>query len=334
LQVVLGAPDATGRRTVALHTRPEDGHSAWTRHATGTLTPAADAPAFDHTVWPPAGATALPLENVYERLVGRGYHYGPVFQGLKAVWRDGDDIYAEVSLPESAHADALRFGLHPALLDAAMHGDLVDERGEASGETLLPFSWNGVTLHASGATELRVLLRRVRGDEVSAMWVADGTGRPVATVDELISRPVASEQLEASRPGRPDALFRIGWSALPLPQAPASGVVRLAGTADPTGLVTEFADLAALGAAVEAGRRPVPDVVLAPVAGSGADGDLPGAVRSVTSAVLETVRAWLADDRFAGSRLVVVTGGAVAAGARDAVDLAQAPVWGLVRAAE
>nr|WP_078531144.1 type I polyketide synthase [Streptomyces sp. PsTaAH-124] len=336
LQVVLGAPDATGRRTVALHTRPEDGHSAWTRHASGTLTAAADAPAFDHSVWPPAGATALPLENVYERLVGRGYHYGPVFQGLRAVWRDGDDIYAEVSLPESAHADALRFGLHPALLDAAMHGDLVDEHGEASGETLLPFSWNGVTLHASGATELRVLLRRVRGDEVSAMWVADGTGRPVATVDELISRPVASEQLEASRPGRPDALFRIGWSALPLPQAPASGVVRLAGTADPTGLVPEFADLAALGAAVEAGHRPVPDVVLAPVAGtgSGADGDLPGAVRAVTSSVLETVRAWLADDRFAGSRLAVVTGGAVAAGARDAVDLAQAPVWGLVRAAE
>ncbi|MEU5090895.1 type I polyketide synthase [Streptomyces sp. NPDC021356] len=341
LQVVLGAPDATGRRTVALHTRPEDGRSGWTRHATGTLTAASAAPAFDHTVWPPAEATPLPLDDVYERLVGRGYHYGPVFQGLKAVWRHGDDVYAEVSLPETAHADALRFGLHPALLDAAMHGDLVDEHGEASGETLLPFSWNGVTLHASGATELRVLLRRVRGDEVSAMWVADGTGRPVATVNELVSRPVASEQLEASRSGRADALFHVGWTGLPLPQAPASGVVRLSGTADPTGLVPEFADLAALGAAVEAGRQPLPEVVLAPVVtgGTGADhvsgtDDVPGALRAVTSSVLETVRTWLADDRFGGSRLVVVTGGAVATGHQDAVDLAQAPVWGLVRAAE
>ncbi|WUC40191.1 type I polyketide synthase (plasmid) [Streptomyces sp. NBC_00557] len=331
LQVVLGDPDPSGCRTVAVHTRPEDGGAAWTLHASGTLAPAADIPAFERTAWPPADATPLPIDDIYERLIGRGYHYGPVFQGLKAVWRHGEDIYAEVALPETAHADALRFGLHPALLDAAMHGDLVDEHGEASGETLLPFSWNGVTLHASGATELRVLLRRVRGDEVSAMWVADGTGRPVATVSELISRPVAGEQLEASRPGRADALFHVGWTGLPMPQAPAAGVAGLAGSGLPAG-ETEFADLSALGAAVAAGQ-PVPDLVLAPVTVP-ATGDVPAAARAVTLSVLETVRAWLADDRFSGSRLVVVTRNAVATGPQDAVDVAQAPVWGLVRAAE
>ncbi|WP_344599141.1 beta-ketoacyl reductase, partial [Streptomyces violaceusniger] len=54
-----------------------------------------------------------------------------------------------------------------------------------------------------------------------------------------------------------------------------------------------------------------------------------------TAQVLSLVQRWLADDRFANSRLVVLTSGAVAAGADEPVaDLARAAVWGLVRSAE
>jgi hypothetical protein len=53
--------------------------------------------------------------------------------------------------------------------------------------------------------------------------------------------------------------------------------------------------------------------------------------RALTRRVLALIRAWLADDRFARSRLVVATCGAV--GERP-VDLAGAAVWGLVRAAQ
>ncbi|MFE2282565.1 beta-ketoacyl reductase, partial [Streptomyces sp. NPDC059454] len=59
--------------------------------------------------------------------------------------------------------------------------------------------------------------------------------------------------------------------------------------------------------------------------------DVPVGVRSVVHRVLGVVREWLAGERFAGSRLVVVTRGAVAVG--SAGDVVQAPVWGLVRAA-
>ncbi|MYR57697.1 hypothetical protein GTY54_16140, partial [Streptomyces sp. SID625] len=217
LQVVLGAPDATGRRTVTVHTRPEDTQAAWVRHAEGTLTTAAPAPGFDLTAWPPAEAVPLPLEGVYERLAGRGYHYGPVFQGLKAAWRHGDDVYAEVELPEDARAEALRYGLHPALLDAASHVDLLDD----AESTLLPFVWSGVSLHASGAGALRVLLRRVGGDEVTELRIADAHGRPVATVERLVSRPVAREQLAAPA----EDLYRFGW--LPGPAAHAGSGAEL-----------------------------------------------------------------------------------------------------------
>ncbi|MFI8952061.1 SDR family NAD(P)-dependent oxidoreductase [Streptomyces sp. NPDC053750] len=331
LQVTVGPADTTGSRPVGIHTRPENSDGDWTRHATGHLTASPPAPAFDLTQWPPPGATPIPTDGAYDRLLARGYTYGPVFQGLTAAWRSGEDVYAEVALPDHAHTDAARFTLHPALLDAAMHADLLDAQGEANGDTLLPFSWNGVSVHAAGATSLRVLLRRVRGDELSAMWVADAAGRPVATVEQLVSRPVSAEQLETSG-GAHDALFRVDWQSLPLPEAAGGTVARLTGPAELEVDVPEFADLAALAAAVEAGQ-PMPDVVLYPVAPAVAS-PAPQAVREVALPVLEAVRTWLADDRFGGSRLVFVTRFAVAARPQDTLDLAQAPVWGLVRAAE
>ncbi|MFF0078092.1 type I polyketide synthase, partial [Streptomyces sp. NPDC005494] len=338
------AGDLGGARTVTVHSRPEGAAPhEWTLHATGVLTAAPAVPDFDLTQWPPPGAEPIPVEGAYGRLVARGYGYGPVFQGLKAAWRDGDDVYAEVALPEGAGTEAGRFGLHPALLDAAMHADLLDEQGGADGATLLPFSWNGVTLHASGATELRVHLRRLRGDELSALRVADASGRPVATVESLVSLPVSAAQLDGSG-GRSDALRRIDWKPLSL-GLPLSGPTvapvpaSLGATPLAAGTVTEYADLTALQAALDSGT-PAPEQVLCPVPDLN-DGDaLPDAVRSTANWLLTTVQRWLADERFASSQLVVVTRGAATAppGAvadpQAAASLTQAPLWGLVRAAE
>jgi polyene macrolide polyketide synthase len=49
--------------------------------------------------------------------------------------------------------------------------------------------------------------------------------------------------------------------------------------------------------------------------------------------VLGVVQSWLGDDRWGGARLVVVTRRGVAVGVGDDVDVEQAAVWGLVRAA-
>ncbi|MFG2547737.1 SDR family NAD(P)-dependent oxidoreductase [Streptomyces sp. NPDC048594] len=300
IQVAVGVPDHSGARTVTIHSRAEGGTDPWTRHATGTLAPTAATPGFDLTAWPPAGATALPTEDVYPRLAGRGYGYGSVFQGLKAAWRSDDDIFAEVVLPEEAHVDAARFGLHPALLDAAMHADLLAGLGEEETATLMPFSWNGVTLHAAGARELRVHLRRLRGEEASAMWVADGTGAPVASVASLVSLPVSEERLAATRSRQlHDDLYEIAWR-------------------------TSRGGPAEIPAAT---LRSCP----APAPGTASPAE---AARSVTARVLTELQTWLADERHAGERLALLTQGAVRVAGEERPDLAQAPVWGLVRAAQ
>ncbi|WP_344446665.1 type I polyketide synthase, partial [Kitasatospora nipponensis] len=221
VQVAVGEPDATGARPVAVHTRPagthgDDGGGDWTRHASGTLRSAAagDSTPVAMTSWPPSGAVELPVEAVYEELAAAGLSYGPAFRGLRAAWRDGDTFWAEVALPEEHRAQAERFGLHPALLDAAVHLTAHDSlRDTPEGASRLPFAYTGVRLHAGGASTLRVRLRYT-GPEAISVDVADGTGAPVATIEALRARLVTAAQLAAPGGADWDALFRLDWPEL------------------------------------------------------------------------------------------------------------------------
>ncbi len=61
---------------------------------------------------------------------------------------------------------------------------------------------------------------------------------------------------------------------------------------------------------------------------------LPAAAHSAAWLALSAMQAWLADERFAGARLALITRGAVAVRAEKGVPgLAQSTVWGLVRSA-
>ncbi|MBZ9638777.1 polyketide synthase dehydratase domain-containing protein, partial [Streptomyces sp. PSKA30] len=209
VQVSVGAPDASGRRSVAVHSRAQNAEAEWVRHAVGVVAAGSmvSAERLDG-VWPPAGGQPVDVSEAYERLAGLGYGYGPVFQGLGAVWRVGDELFAEVRLP--AEADV--FGIHPALLDAALHPLLSDD-------VRVPFSWNGVRLHSVGASALRVRLSP-RADGAVRVAAFDGAGLPVVTVDELRLQPMAQEQLGATAA---DPLFEVRWVEIPAPDG-SSGV--------------------------------------------------------------------------------------------------------------
>ncbi|MEU7363764.1 type I polyketide synthase, partial [Streptomyces olivaceoviridis] len=203
IQLAVGAPDPDGRRTVTLHAAP-DGTDEWTRHASGILSAAPVALAADLTVWPPRGATPLDTADMYDRYAAAGFGYGPAFQGLRAAWRRDDELFAEVALPDDQHDQARHFGLHPALLDAALHVTGLADAAEAR----LPFSWTGMSLHAQGASALRVRIAPAGQDAVS-VHVADPAGRPVASVESLALRPPADD---AVRVAGADAVFRPTWS--------------------------------------------------------------------------------------------------------------------------
>ena len=112
--------------------------------------------------WPPAGALELDAELLYDRLIESGFGYGPLFQGVRAAWRKDGEIYTEVALEGGAAMDTARFGVHPALLDAALHGlyFLAIEDEDELGSLPLPFSLGGVRAARRGAASLRVRLTR------------------------------------------------------------------------------------------------------------------------------------------------------------------------------
>ncbi|MFI7367820.1 SDR family NAD(P)-dependent oxidoreductase [Streptomyces sp. NPDC050149] len=313
VQVVVDPPTEQGERPVSVHSRPEGGPDAsWTLHAEGMLRPDAPAADFDLVVWPPAGAVSVSVDGAYERLAEQGYGYGPVFQGLKAAWTRGEEIFAEVALPEEAGDDAARFGLHPALLDAALHAEMVAEAAD-DGAPHLPFSWAGVSLFAAGASVVRV--RIVRGGKGElGLEVADGAGVPVLSVGSLVAREVSAEQLSAGGRGVAEgSLLAVEWGVV----AGGSGGARS---------FVLWEDVSAGGVVgAESVVFVVPD---------GSVADVPGALRGAVGGVLGVVQGWLADERFADGRLVIVTRGAVAVDGSEVSDLAGSGVWGLVRAAQ
>ncbi|WP_372462111.1 type I polyketide synthase [Streptomyces endocoffeicus] len=303
LQVVVTAEDSDGRSRVAVHSRPEGWEGPWTRHASGVLSSAApQTSSFDLDAWPPPGAEPVALDGFYEGMAAAGLDYGRAFQGLRAVWRDGADLFAEVELSREDREDADRFGLHPALLDMCLHPAALRD-GRAGAEAALPFSWSQVTLHAVGASSGRVRLSPTGSDGLS-LHVADATGAPVLSAASFVTRPVPDGVPAASGPALHDSLFRLEW--LPVP------------VSDRAPLDWRYWE------DVQAG--PAPDVVVLTVGG--------GDARTRAGRVLEVLQSWFADDRFAGSRLVVLTRGAVSAGGEDVTDPGAAAVWGLIRSAQ
>ncbi|WP_138909277.1 type I polyketide synthase, partial [Streptomyces chryseus] len=251
VRVQVGAPDdgTDGRRPVSIHSRT-DGSDEWVRHAAGSLTAARQPVSAPLTAWPPAGAEPVDTDGFYERQAAAGHEFGPLFQGLRTVWRRGEELFAEVALPDDAVGEAAAFGLHPALLDAALHttsfGAVADTD---AGHVLLPFAWNGVALHATGAARLRVRIAP-RGADTVTVEAADATGAPVATVAGLTFRAVDTSQLAAGTDPLRDALFRVEWQPVAVPEARAGADWPVLDLTDRTG---DDADVRALTGHVLAG---------------------------------------------------------------------------------
>ena len=382
------------RRSVEVYARA-DGQEDWTRHAAGVLSAAppgqsgdgrsGDGAAGDGRsgdgrsgdgrsgwlaggvfglvggAWPPPGAAEVDVAGFYDELAGAGFlAYGPVFRGLARAWEHGDGvILAEVELPGPGRGQAGSFGIHPALLDAALHGSVLAGL-ESAGTGWLPFSFTDVMLHASGASALRVALTRTGPDQV-AVAAADSTGAPVLSAGSLRVRPASAAALAGS-PGDgtgDGAVLTVQWieaaagaGASPVPVREwvtaarpgrpgrlGAGFAGLA-AAGPASSGAGYAGLAEVGAALDGGAA-VPQAVLLAVSGdpdrarSGDPDPVVASVHELAGWVLGELQYWLAADRYAGIPLVVVTAGAAAAEPGDPVaDLAAAAVRGLVRSAQ
>ena len=311
-----------GRHVVDIYSRPGTPpcEVPWTRHAHGTVSTSDTEPDTAFGTWPPQGADPVDLSGFYSGRAGAGYEYGPAFRGLRALWQRGMEVFAEVALPEGV-TDADRFGLHPALLDAALHATaFCPGQSSQTGDVRLPFAWHDVVLHASGATALQVRIRPAGSDRVHLVAV-DRTGRPVVSVGSLVTRPLTgplTAPLATAASGaslyRVDEVEPAAHAPAPRAQCAVVGADELS-VAEPLGAVrvSAFADLA----------DPVPPYVCVSYDTKPTDAEpVPGA-RKITGQVLNTVQEWLAESRFGSAKLVVVIRGFGASAARGLLRSAQ-----------
>jgi benzoate-CoA ligase family protein len=375
LQVTVSQADGSGSRTVNIYAiqeprgdDPEQAREEWVRHASGTLVHDQAGSAQEEVhgdllgVWPPAGSEPLPLDGAYERLADIGLEYGPGFQGIRAAWRRGDDLFAEVALAPTEEMESARFAIDPALLDSALH--VIALADVESDEPLrLPFSWSGVRLHGSGARCSRVALTRTGEGSVSLSAV-DELGATAITAKSLLMRGVSAEQIQGMRATGQDSMFRVQWTELAIDVGPGDGDVEgglsggslsgdwvvldlesntepgLEDHGQPENTSVAVSDLTSLLGAGKDGEE-LPGMVFLDCRGgvgstiSPFGEQLPLSARSVTVRVLKLLQEWLAEERFADSLLAIVTCGAVGvAGGEEVPGLVNAPLWGLVRSAQ
>ncbi len=361
LQLRIGEPDERARRELAVHARrlrplaaqrhlhPQtechptaadlDEEVAWMLHASGSVAPGEEgtlqaAPTAD---WPPAGAEPVEVEFLYDRLAEAGFGYGPAFQGVRAAWRRGEEIFAEVELDEQHAQDARDYGVHPALLDSALHAAIGERQHSEPGKLLLPFAWAGVRLHRGGAASLRVQLT-AEGEDGLRILAREPSGETVLSVESLIARAIDTEQLAAANRAAEDPLFELTWTYIPLSsgdelpkQMTVLGEFDQAVGAE----VERCADLPALMKNIDMSAL-APEVVLW-FASTGAEpeqGELALSAHEQVQRTLKLLQTWLAQERLADTRLALVTRGAVTALPGEAPDPAAAALWGLVRSAQ
>ncbi|MFD0360320.1 type I polyketide synthase [Nocardia sp. GCM10030253] len=328
LRVMVAGPDDAGARVMSVYSRPRDGEAEraeWVHHATGTLVAQSPSSRFEPTMtesWPPVGAVPVEIGDVYVDLAARGYGHGPIFQGLTALWRRGDEVFAEANLPEQEHSSAGRFGLHPALLDAALHAVAFSGLIEppAAGQIRVPYSWENVDMHAVGASSVRVRLTAAEssspGDENQRVTatLTDSRGVPVLEVEAFTMRPIPIGTLGVSGAAGAGGVHQLRWVPLPAPK--------------PGDLVTDEHWVSTDdGETVTIDGRSVAVLRLADVP---VDADVPGSVHGR----LVEVAARMAELLARHERIVVVTSHAVATDIGEPVDLVGAAAWGLLRSGQ
>ncbi|WP_433635345.1 type I polyketide synthase [Nocardia sp. CA-120079] len=360
LQVLVREPDSAGRRPFTFHYRRTDDGPAgeWTRNASGVLSSQQPidielADMLRAGPWPPVDAEPVAADWVPAQVARvAGLEYGASFLGIDAAWRSGDTMFSEVTLNPDIPADG--FQLHPALFDMALHAGLVgliwseDEGNPAEGKLL--FRWGATRFHTtSKVTTLRVMAVLHSAEAISVMAV-DQDGNPVVSVDEVVMRSYDVQQFRATLSGGRAARYGLRWTVVEASEGLAPSLTggprraapqqwgfggtpnrtlsaAVLGAARVPGIDERYPDLAALAAAPT-----LPDIVVWSESAASHHDSQPSASERVKVA-LRMVNGWLAEERFARSRLVVLTDRAAAL-PDEAPDTGSAAVWGLIRSAQ
>ncbi len=229
VQLVIEDEGEGGR--FVLSSRPAASRDAsWTVHATGRVVrpTAADQADQADPEWEPLAperGEAMDVETLRERMASTGLRYGPSFQALVDIRREG--ARAVGRLEASARLDLRPYLAHPALLDSAFQ--LVAACASEAGGPVLPTGVGRFRVHAPlpGVLRCEVSLSPASADTADGELLAQlrlvdpSEAKLVAEVVDLQLSPVATPSERAPWSPRPeDWCYALRWQPADNP-APA-----------------------------------------------------------------------------------------------------------------
>jgi acyl transferase domain-containing protein/acyl carrier protein len=347
VQVKLAPGPIEGQQLLEIHAQSgqAEGGAAWTQHAIGLLAAEPtrhDADAFrDLSEWPVEGAEAVELGGLYQALRDCGLDYGNPFRGLRELWRDEQAMYALIDVPSGLELES--YGIHPAMLDAALHClASAGSEGPPKGP-LVPYEWCAVRLYRRGARQLRVkvTLEEEGQSRVARLVAVDGQGLPVLHVGALRLRRWSAEAPSSLAAANPGELHRLAYAPIAVserqvePRGQDDAVVHAAlgpGRLDSV-LSTEGKSFEELLARVEEGA-PVPRRLWVDATAQLSDGsDLLASAHRLLSHAQTCLQRWYRTPHTAACELVWVTRDALTTGPDEcAADLVNGSVLGMIRA--
>lgn len=340
IQLRIGALDDDGSAKVDVYFRapahqsdPQTDHASneWSRHATARLLPSEAASSYwlEFAHWPPHQAEALEHHSLYAKLEEAGVHLGPAFQLITSAWRKGEDVYVEAELPAS---DGSAFRIHPALLDAGLQASLLQSLPAEGARQL--FSISGLQIYQDNVRSIRACVRLKSGNGQTetqsehSVRIADHSGAPVAQIASIVLRSADP----SARKVRRHPVYRMEWTEL-FPSVGQHGPALCWITPE----VGQWRKAAPEGEVVPTMAEALAAVSARSLAGAALLSQ-PKKLRNahdaleVTLSVVAAVQAWLADPVTQKLPLIVVTQNAIDANKTGAsINLAQSPLWGLLR---
>ncbi|MFE3001804.1 SDR family NAD(P)-dependent oxidoreductase [Nocardia sp. NPDC059246] len=335
LQVVAGALDGPRRSIVvyALSGETVDQPRRWVEHASGYATDEESTTEVESAVaWPPVDGEPVDPERLYAELEVLGYHYGPAFRGVRLLWTTPGGFAADIECPPGLEDTVPLFYVHPALLDAGLHGFAA--RRSDTARTVLPFSWQGVRFTGMRSGRMRVTVT-FTADLRARIVVSDGHGMRLGSIDSLTVRELTDPA--GSNADAADYLFVPSWVRASQPpdlEAGADPVTcALFGLDRPSAVGAGIEIVSAADYLGDAAGEIVPVLaastrvlVLAPHPATGTEPDGDTLVD-----VLDVLNDWLVAQTAPDARILVLTRSAVRATPADTVHPPSAALVAMIR---
>ena len=312
LQTVL-VPEAAGAYRFEIYSLASA--DSWTLHAAGRVL--AGSGSAGTAAWPD-DSEAVNVDDYYRQFTGRGLGYGQDFRTIRTLHRTPEGSAAEVSVP-----DAGEYLLHPALLDGCLQATAAAQPAVDNSHMYVPTGLARLELFREPGNRVRARTRVSSATGATGVELFQEDGAVVCRIEGLSLRRISAAVLGSGE--IEDSIYRIVWKTQPLRELsePKPGTWLIVSD-------SAESDAAESGRALAAELRQRGQHA---VLQADADGEPIGTPDLCGIIHFGGLRSALTVTQRANQQVWLVTRGAQAVGERPgALNLQQAPVWGLGRA--